>query len=109
MYKFSHLLNKVGMLKHKSVTKPLTTEELQLIEQMREHPELLARFQSILGITRNEGSVLKRADEVEGLLIEEMRRLGQASLSQWAVRAEEQAGREFKQQEPQARSRKKKH
>jgi len=43
------------------------------------------------------------------LLIEEMRRLGQASLSQWAVRAEEQAGREFKQQEPQARSRKKKH
>jgi len=108
MYKFSHLLNKVGMLKKNSVTKPLTTEELHLIEQLREHPELLARFQSILGITRNEGTALKTADEVEGLLIEEMRRLGQAGMNQWAARAEQQVGWEFKQQEPQARSRKKK-
>src|SRR5450432_624693 len=103
MYKFSHLLNKVGMLKKKSVAKPLTVEELQFIEQLRERPELLARFQSILGITRNEGTSLKTADEVEGLLIEEMRRLGQAGMSQWATRAEERVGREFKQQESQAR------
>jgi hypothetical protein len=108
MYKFSHLLNKVGMLKKKSTAKPLTAEELQLIEQLREHPELLARFQSILGITRNEGTALKRADEVEGLLIEEMRRLGQASLSQWAGRAEERVSQELKGREPQVRSRKKK-
>jgi len=108
MYKFSHLLNKVGMLKKKSVTKPLSAEELQLIEQLREHPELLARFRSILGITRNEGTALKTADEVEGLLIEEMRRLGHAGMSQWAVRAEERVSRELKSQEPQVRSRKKK-
>ena len=109
MYKFSHLLNKVGMLKKKSVAKPLSAEELQLIEQLREHPELLARFQSILGITRNEGSVLKTADEVEGLLIEEMRRLGHAGMSQWAIRAEERVSQELQEQKPQARSRKKKH
>jgi len=108
MYKFSHLFNKVGMLKKKSIAKPLTIEELELIEQLREHPELLVRFQSILGITRNEGTTLKTADEVEGLLIEEMRRLGQAGMSQWAVRAEERVGQELKSQEPQARSRKKK-
>jgi hypothetical protein len=108
MYKFSHLLNKVGMLKKKCLTKPLTAEELLLIEQLREQPDLLARFQSILDLTRNEGSALKTADEVEGLLIEEMRRLGHAGMSQWAARAEERVGREFKQQEPQARSRKKK-
>ena len=109
MYKFSHLLNRVGMLKKKSVTKPLTDEELELIEQLREHPELLARFQSILGITRNEGSALKTADEVEGLLIEEMRRLGHAGMSQWAERAEERVSQELKSQQPQVRSRKKKH
>ena len=109
MYKFSHLLNKVGMLKKKLVVKTLTAEELQLIEQLREHPELLARFQSILGITRNEGTALKTADEVEGLLIEEMRRLGHAGMSQWAVRAEERVGQEIKSQEPPVRSRKKKH
>ena len=108
MYKFSHLLNKVGMLKKKSAAKPLTEEEVQLIEQLREQPDLLARFQSILGITRNEGSALKTADEVEGLLIEEMRRLGHAGMSQWAVRAEEQVAGEFKRQEPKAQSRKKK-
>jgi hypothetical protein len=34
--------------------------------------------------------------------------LGHAGMSQWAIRAEEHAGRAFKQQEPQARSRKKK-
>jgi hypothetical protein len=97
------------MLKKKSVTKPLTNEELELIEQLREHPELLARFQSILGITRNEGSALKTADEVEGLLIEEMRRLGHAGMSQWAERAEERVSQELKSQEPRVRSRKKKH
>lgn len=108
MYKFSHLLNKVGMLKHKLASKALTAEELQLIEQLREHPELLARFQSIMALTRNEGTALKTADEVEGLLIEEMRRLGHAGMSQWAVRAEERVSQELKSQGPQVRSRKKK-
>jgi hypothetical protein len=108
MYKFGHLLDKVGMTKNQSATKPLTGEEMQLIEQLREHPELLARFQSILGITRNEGTALKTADEVEGLLIEEMRRLGHAGMSQWAERAGERAGRELKSQQPQVRRRKKK-
>src|SRR5581483_6826231 len=87
--------------------KPLSTEELGLIEQLREHPELLARFQSIMALTRNEGSALKTADEVEGLLIEEMRRLGHAGMSQWAARAQERVSQELKSQEPQARSRKK--
>jgi len=109
MYKFSHLLNKIGMLKKKSGSKPLTDEEQELIEQLREQPELLARFKSILSVTRNEGTALKTADEVEGLLVEEMRRLGHAGMSQWAVRAEERVGKEFKSQEPKALSRKKKH
>ena len=109
MYKFGQLLNKVGMLKKKSVAKPLSAEELQLIEQLREHPELLNRFQTILEITRNEGTALKTADEVEGLLIEEMRRLGHAGMTQWAARAEERVSQDFKNQEPQVRSRKKKH
>jgi hypothetical protein len=108
MYKFSHLLNKVGMLKKKTAFNSFTEEEKQLIEQLRGQPELLVRFQSILGITRNEGTALKTADEVEGLLIEEMRRLGHAGMSQWAGRAEERVTQELKSQEPQARSRKKK-
>ena len=79
------------MLKKKSIGAALTAEEQELIEQLREHPELLVRFQSILEITRDEGTTLKTADEVESLLIEETRRLGHAGMSQWAVRAEERA------------------
>jgi inosine/xanthosine triphosphate pyrophosphatase family protein len=94
--------------KIKSVAKDPSAEELQLIEQLREHPELRARFQSILGITRNEGAVLKTADEVEGLLIEELRRLGHTGMSQWAERAEQRVSQELKSREPQVRSRKKK-
>ena len=108
MYKFSHLLNKLGMTKKKSASDPFTEEEKRLIEQLREQPDLLVRFQNILGITRNEGSALKSADEVEGLLIEEMRRLGHAGMSQWAAQAEAQAGQELRREQPQARSRKKK-
>ena len=108
MYKFSHLINKIGMTKKKSASGPFTDEEKRLIEQLREQPDLLARFQNILGITRNEGAALKTADEVEGLLIEEMRRLGHAGMSQWAVHAEAQVSQQLKREQPQARSRKKK-
>lgn len=109
MYKLCYLLNKVGMLNPKSPPKPFTAEELQLVEQLREHPALLARFQSILGITRNAGAALMTADEVEGLLIEELRQLGHTGMSQWAVRAEERASQELRREQPQVRSRKKKH
>jgi len=64
--------------------------------------------QSILELARSEAGPLKTADEVEGLLIEEMRRLGHATMSQWAVGAEERVSAELKSQDPTVRSRKKK-
>jgi hypothetical protein len=86
----------------------LKPEEKQLIEQLREHPDLMARVQSLLTITRNAEGPLKTADEVEDLLIEEMRRLGSATMSHWASQAEERVSRELKRQDPTVRSRKKK-
>lgn len=82
--------------------------ELQLLEQLREHPELLERFQTILAITANTAGPLQRADEVEGLLIEELRRLGKTTLESWAGRAERTLGEQLKQREPSAVVRKKK-
>ena len=86
----------------------LSTEELQLIKQLREHPELMERFKSILEITSITEGPLKRADEVEGLLIEEMRRLGNATMGHWAIEAEERVSNELKSQDPTVLSRKKK-
>ena len=72
------------MKKQKAVHDGLTAEESKLIEGLRRHPDMMARVQSILEIARNEDGPLKTADQVEELLIEEMRRLGQTTMSQWA-------------------------
>lgn len=97
------------MKKKKTEWNEFTPAERQLIQQLREHPEMLNRVQSILEIVRNAEGPLKSADEVEELLIEEMRRLGNVTLSQWAVQAEERVSTELKGQDPTVRSRKKKH
>jgi hypothetical protein len=85
----------------------LTPQELRLIEQLREHPELMERFGSILEITNNAGRV-KTADEMEGLLIEEMRRLGNTTMGSWAARVERSLAEQLQQKAGAARVRKKK-
>ena len=85
----------------------LSPQELRLIEQLREHPELMARFESILDITKSEG-VVKRADEIEGLLIEELRRLGNTTMGSWAAKVEGKLGEQLKQKDRSSKVRKKK-
>ena len=86
----------------------LTQPETRLIEQLRQHPEMMVRVQSIMEIARNAEGPLKTADEVEELLIQEMRQLGNVTLSQWAIQAEERVSTELQSQDPTVRSRKKK-
>jgi hypothetical protein len=96
-------------MKHKKSSQhELSPEESELMEQLRQQPELMVRVQSILKIARNEEGPLKTADEVEELLIEEMRRLGGATLHHWATQAEERVSTELQSQDPAVRSRKKK-
>lgn len=77
------------------------------MKQLREHPEMMARVQSILELAYDEEGPLKTADEVEGLLIEEIRRLGNATMNQWASHAEERVSTELKQKDPTVLGRKK--
>jgi hypothetical protein len=87
----------------------LSPQELQMIERLREHPELMERFQSILEISANADGPVKSADEVEGLLIEEMRRLGNATMGDWATSAEKRLADQLGQKDVTARAHKKKH
>jgi hypothetical protein len=96
------------MKNKKAVNKKFSPQEGQLIEQLRRHPEIMLRVQSILEIASHQEGPLKTADEVEELLIEEMRRLGNATMSQWATQAEERVSTELKSQDPTVLSRKKK-
>ena len=96
------------MKKLKPSQNKITAEEARLIERLRQHPEILERVQSILEIARNEDGPLKTADQVEELLIDEMRRLGSITMSQWATQAEDRVSTELKSQDPTVLSRKKK-
>lgn len=92
----------------KSSQKPLSQEERKMMERLRRHPEILDRVQSILEIAENKEGPLKSADEVEELLIAEMRRLGNTTMRDWAGAAQEQVAEVLLGQETTLRSRKKK-
>jgi hypothetical protein len=96
------------MKKKNMVVSSLTQEENRLIEQLRRHPEIRERVASILAIAGNEEGPLKTADEVEQLLMEEMRRLGNVTMRQWGSQAEERVSTELKSQDSTVLSRKKK-
>ena len=96
------------MKKKKSSQNKFSQQEAHLMEQLRQHPEIMDRVQSILEIAGQGDGPLKKADEVEELLIVEMRRLGGATLHHWATQAEERVSTELQSQDPAVRSRKKK-
>jgi len=96
------------MREKKAVPSKLNSEEMEIIEQLRQSPEMMARFRSILAIMSNAEGPLKSADEVEELLIQEIRRLGNTTMNQWAAQAEERTGQELKAKDPTVRGRKKK-
>jgi hypothetical protein len=96
------------MNKKNAGQKQLSQSEVQLIEQLRRHPQMRERVQSILDIAYSEAGPLKTADQIEELLIQEMRLLGNTSMHQWATQAEERVSRELKSQDATVRSRKKK-
>jgi len=96
------------MKKKPSQPPTLTAAELQLIEQLRKYPELFERVRSILEITASAEGPIRKADEIEALLIEEMRRLGHATMGTWAGKAEQTLAYELKQKDATASVRKKK-
>lgn len=96
------------MKQKKTVAQGITPQEIQLIEHLRQHPEIKERLQSILEIVRNEDGPLKTADEVEERLIQELRRLGSTTMHQWANQAEERVSTELQREDSTVLSRKKK-
>lgn len=96
------------MKKKKRRIPELNEQEVRVVERLRKHPEMMERVQSILELAYDEAGPLKTADEVEELLIQEIRRLGHTTMNQWANQAEERVSTELKQEDSTVRSRKKK-
>jgi hypothetical protein len=95
-------------MKHQT-SQEFSATDKQFLEALRHHPELRARFQSILDLTRNADGPVQTAAAVEEQLIEALRQLGHESMNQWAVQAEQRVSAELQQQDATVRRRKKKH
>jgi len=75
--------------KHGQFTTPKRASSF--LKKLRGHPALLERFEAILDLAESEDGAGKTADGVEELLVEEIRKLGNQTMQDWAVRAEERA------------------
>lgn len=96
-------------MKHESTGgQEFNPAEKQFIQRLRQHPELWGRFQSILELTGNADGPLRTADEMEELLIQELRQLGSTSMNDFAMQTEQRVGSELKCRDATVRSRKKK-
>ena len=71
--------------------------EKRFLEKLRSHPELLERFEAILELTEGPH---RTADQVEELLVEEVRRLGNKTMQQWAQRVEEHWAEDLREKTP---------
>ena len=76
-----------------------STEEL--VHQLEKHPHLKARLEAILAIIKQEGGQHEKADAAEFALIEEMRKLGRETLTEWAEQGQLKALKEAQAQNPQ--------
>ena len=94
-------------MKQQSGSPKLTSSEAQLIQRLRQNPEIFARVQSSLDLVHAAEGPLKSADEVEETVIRELRQLGHSTMSQWATQAEVRVADELKSQDGTMRSRKK--
>ena len=63
-------------------TSQMSDEEI--MEGLREHPQIRSRIAGLLAVMNDAGGDLKRADDAEDRLIEEIRGLCQEAMQTWA-------------------------
>ena len=63
-------------------TSQMSDEEI--MEGLREHPQIRSRIAGLLAVMNDAGGDLKRADDAEDRLVEEIRGLGQEVMQTWA-------------------------
>ena len=56
----------------------------EIMRGLREHPQIRDRIASLLAVVNDSAGDLKRADDAEDRLIEEIRELGREAMRTWA-------------------------
>ena len=75
-------------------------DDLKFLEKLSSTPALRKRFEEILNIAHNTSGDLITADEAEAKAIEEIRKLGQETLKEWAVSQHEKVIENAKKDNP---------
>jgi hypothetical protein len=79
----------------------MNNDELQFFfKKLKNHPKLQERFSEILNITENTSGELITADEAEGKTIEEVRKLGQEVMQEWATSQQQKQAEELVKNHP---------
>ena len=74
--------------------------------KLERHPELMERFEAIFALAENEQ--ISTVDQIEELLIEEVRKLGGETICSWVQGQQEKLERELREREPKVQVREKK-
>jgi hypothetical protein len=81
--------------------KPTTTpSDQQLLERLNAHPEPKERIAAILQLAEQGEGPMRTADEIEALLIEEVRGLGSVTMQDWALGAKARVEATMKSEHP---------
>lgn len=83
-------------------------KQKSLEERLEYFPDLKKRFDCILSIAENETDYTEDANLVEERLIEEVRKLGQEVMEDWAEKQSDEKAKEYKEANPRAKRDKKK-
>jgi hypothetical protein len=62
----------------------LPPNDERLLARLNQHPQLRARIERLVDLVEDVGDDLRQADEAERRVIDEVRRLGQEVLENWA-------------------------
>ncbi|MGV0029252.1 hypothetical protein [Phormidesmis priestleyi] len=90
------------------VEQNVAKRRVSLEERLKQHPDLRAKIERLLGVVENAQGELKTAHEAEQRVIEEIQKLGQAALQGWASRENEQQTQQWSEQQPKAHRNRKK-
>ena len=88
----------------------LTADQHLLLKGLESHPKLMDRFLSILSLAEepDRDETIRSADEVEALLIEEVRKLGKEGMESWVSKVNSLVGERSKKEDPGVQLREKK-
>jgi hypothetical protein len=92
----------------KKTTKTDQKADQQLLEALNQHPQLKERIKAIVRLAGGQEGTPCTADEIETLLIEEVRQLGRQTMGEWAQAQAARVAREVGRQHPQSYRSKKK-